>query len=225
MIRQTVIPIEHDDEHSLNQFYGDGNCVLVGELQALAAGSRNSGLIYMWGGAGSGKTHLLLGCCQFARLNDRRARYVNLQQRDTAILTEERLDLVCLDAIECIAGEQNREEQIFALYERCQAVKASMAVAGTAPLGSLEFSLPDLPSRLGRGGSYALADLTDREKQVAIQSRAKLRGMDVPDSVAEFMLSRYGRDVKSLFALLDRLDSESLQSQRRITIPFLKSLG
>ena len=133
--------------------------------------------------------------------------------------------MVCVDAIDCVAGKPDREEQVFALYEQCQAVSASMVVAGTAPLGSLEFSLPDLPSRLGRGGTYALAELSDREKQAAIQSRAKLRGMDVPDSVAEFMLSRYGRDMKTLFALLDRLDSESLKSQRRITIPFLKSLG
>ena len=219
MTRQTVIPIEHGDEHSLDQFYGENNRILIGELQALAAGTRESGLVYLWGGAGSGKTHLLLGCCQHARRFDRHARYINLRQNDVVNLGERAGDLVCVDAIECVAGERDREEQVFALYEHCQAVNASMAVAGAAPLGGLDFSLPDLPSRLGRGGSYSLADLSDREKQVAVQSRAKIRGMDVPDNVAEFMLSHYGRDMKSLFALLDRLDSESLKSQRRI--PFL----
>ena len=225
MTRQTVIPIEYDDEHSLSQFYGERNRVLIAELQDLAAGLRQSGLIYLWGGEGSGKTHLLLGCCQHARRHQRRARYINLRQSDVCDVQEGKEDIVCVDAIECIAGERNREEEVFALYEHCQAIKASMVIAGPAPLGNLEFSLPDLPSRLGRGGSYALADISDLEKQAAIQSRAKLRGMDVTDSVAEFMLSHYGRDMKSLFALLDRLDSESLKFQRRITIPFLKSLG
>ena len=42
--------------------------------------------------------------------------------------------------------------------------------------------------------------------------------------VARYILARYPRDLDSLFALLDKLDVASLAEQRRLTIPFLRSL-
>ena len=226
MTRQTVIPIAHDNEYSLEHFAGQGNQALINELRQIANADRDLPAIFLWGPSGCGKTHLLLGCCQYAGQEGRRSHYINLAQ-DSGVLELEAIksdELACVDGVENVPGDRVQEEWLFTLYEHCLSVGSGMVFAGQEPPSTLKFSLADLPSRLSRGGVFAVQRMNDGEKQSAIQARAKSRGMEIPDNVTGFILSRYGRDEKTLFALLDRLDSESLKSQRKITIPFLKTL-
>ncbi len=44
------------------------------------------------------------------------------------------------------------------------------------------------------------------------------------EETANYLLTRRKRDMASLYALLDRLDLESLKAQRRLTIPFVKTV-
>jgi DnaA family protein len=66
--------------------------------------------------------------------------------------------------------------------------------------------------------------LSDAQKLEAVQLRARHRGFEMPEDVARYILSRYPRDLVSLFDLLDRIDEASLAQQRRVTIPFLREL-
>ena len=54
--------------------------------------------------------------------------------------------------------------------------------------------------------------------------RAQERGFELPDETGRYLMSRYPRDLSSLFAVLDRLDQASLQAQRRLTVPFVKQV-
>ncbi len=58
----------------------------------------------------------------------------------------------------------------------------------------------------------------------ALQRRAQWRGFSLPDDTADYLLARVGRDTGSLFRLLDRLDRAALAAQRRLTIPFVRSV-
>jgi DnaA family protein len=66
--------------------------------------------------------------------------------------------------------------------------------------------------------------LSDAQKLEAVRLRAQHRGLEMPEDVARYILSRYPRDLRSLFDLLDRIDEASLAEQRRVTIPFLRHL-
>ena len=44
------------------------------------------------------------------------------------------------------------------------------------------------------------------------------------EKVARYVLHRYPRDAHSIFNLLERIDEASLVRQRRVTIPFLRTL-
>jgi DnaA family protein len=85
-------------------------------------------------------------------------------------------------------------------------------------------TLPDLTSRLGWGPVFQLATLSDRDKRAALQMRARRRGLELGNEVAEYLLRRYPRDMDSLFSLLNQLDRASLVAQRRLTIPFVREL-
>ena len=58
---------------------------------------------------------------------------------------------------------------------------------------------------------------------IAIQLHAKIRGFDLSDDTAKFLLRRVRRDVCSLVEVIKILDYESLAKKRKLTIPFIKS--
>jgi len=84
--------------------------------------------------------------------------------------------------------------------------------------------LRDLASRLAGGLVLTLQALTEPEQISALQLRAKLRGFDLPDETAAYMLRRLPRDMTSLYKRLDELDEASLVAQRRLTIPFVRGV-
>ena len=86
------------------------------------------------------------------------------------------------------------------------------------------FGLPDLASRLGWGASYVLKPMAEADIMAALAHRARGRGLELPLETAQFLLRRFPRDLPTLFALFDTLDSASLVEQRRLTVPFVKSV-
>jgi DnaA family protein len=69
-----------------------------------------------------------------------------------------------------------------------------------------------------------LQPLQESEQIAALQLRAQLRGLELPDETAHFMLRRLPRDMSHLYSFLDRLDQASLIAQRRLTVPFVKAV-
>ena len=176
--------------------------------------------------AAVGKTHLLQALCA-QRSATRSAAYVPL--REVAHLSDEMLSgygqfaLVCLDDAEAVAGTRAGSERCFA----CIRSWTSGAVAGRVRRGAAgraAVQLRDLASRLNGGLVLTLQPLDEQEQIAALQLRAQLRGFELPDETAQFLLRRLPRDMASLCAFLDELDEASLVAQRRLTVPFVKAV-
>ncbi len=137
----------------------------------------------------------------------------------------EHLALVCIDNIQCVAGNQRWEMAIFNLYNRIvETGRTRLLITGDRPPRQLNLQLPDLASRLDWGQIYKLQPLSDAEKLQALQLRAKLRGFELPEDVGHFLLKRLDREMRTLFAALNRLDHASIAAQRKLTIPFVKDI-
>ncbi len=54
--------------------------------------------------------------------------------------------------------------------------------------------------------------------------RARTRGVDLPEDVARWLQRLHARDMGTLYPLLDTLDSTALVAQRRLTLPFIRSV-
>lgn len=186
-------------------------------------------LLFLWGRAGTGKTHLLQAACRFAQeAADIRTAYVPLKavaHLSPAILEElENMALVCVDDVDRISGDSLWERALFQLCERSRASSNVLIFSASAGPSHLDMGLPDLTTRLGWGLVYQLRLLVDEERLAAIRLRAQNRGLDITEEVARYVLQRFPRDMHSLFELLERIDDASLASQRRITIPLIRSL-
>lgn len=227
MDQQLTLDVRLRDTCSLENFLPDSNRELVKIVQRIAEGDTDTRMLCVWGPEGSGKTHLLQAACR--RVHERENPAVYIPLRDHAQLSPEVLEglarcmLVCLDDIDAIAGSQEWERAIMVLYEEL-GESTVLVVAARNNAQSCGLVLADLATRLASGLAYSLAPLDDEGKLKAVKARAKARGLDLADEVGRYVLNRFPRDTHALFALLDRLDKGSLAEQRRITIPFIKSL-
>ena len=107
-----------------------------------------------------------------------------------------------------------------AINEARQSGGAVLA-AGNAPPAQLPLR-DDLKSRLAWGLVYQVKPLTDEERGVFLRSEAGRRGMQLPDEVVSYLMTRMRRDLRSLTAVLDRVDQVSLELKRPITLPLLR---
>lgn len=184
--------------------------------------------VYLWGGGGCGKTHLLQAACHEEASRGGSPAYLPLQDlaaADSAICQGlEHMSLVCLDDLQTVIGRPSWEEALFHLYNGVRENGGRMIVAADASPAALAVVLPDLRSRLMWGPVFALQPLDDAGKLAALQLRAQARGLDLGPEVGTYLLRRAPRDMHALFQLLERLDQASLAAQRRLTIPFVREL-
>jgi len=208
-------------------FVSAGNTELLGQLQRMAAGGPPCQL-YCWGAAGCGKTHLLQACCRNADDAGRSAAYLSL--RDNRELPPELLpgwenfQLVCLDDIDAVAGDEPWEEALFHFYNRLVDSGNQLLVSAALAPARLSIRLPDLASRLGAGLVYQLHALNDEQSLDAMRLRARERGFELPEETGRYLLRHVPRDLSALMTLLERLDTASLAAQRKLTVPFVKSV-
>ena len=184
--------------------------------------------IYLWGGRGSGKTHLLQAVCHLMNARARPLAFFPLGESakfSPEILEGmEQLPLVIIDDIDGVAGQGEWERGLFHLYNRVCERNGRLIMAGSHSPAAVGIELPDLRTRLAAGLVLQLRPLNDRDKAGALRLQARGRGMVMTEEVAGYLLRRCPRDMEALFALLDVLDQASLAAQRKLTVPFVKEV-
>jgi len=228
--RQLPLNVRLNDDATFDNFWvveGTPNAQALVALQSLARGGSPEYFVYLWGRSGAGLSHLLQAACHQSETSGLRSQYLplrELKEVDPVGLLEglEALDLLCLDDLSQVVGNPVWDEALFHLYNRLREAGNALLVSANCSPRDLTTGLADLQSRLAWGTVYRLEALDDREKQQALQWRARKRGMNMSDEVAEFILNRFSREPRELFDCLDRLDRLSLVEKRRMTLPFVR---
>ncbi len=221
-----ALPVGPDQRFEL--FVGHDWAVEV--LRSASKGARADASIgagvFVEGAEGSGKSHLLLAACREAHEAGRRARYLPVPAFAGALGSAldglEANDLVAVDGIDTVAASRADCEALFHLHNRLRDAGRTLVYASRLPAGDVAWALPDLRSRLGQGLRVSLDVLDDHGRREALRRRAARRGLELDDAVLDWLFRRVERDLKSLTALLDRLDRAALAAQRRLTVPFVR---
>ncbi|MGA2654499.1 MAG: DnaA regulatory inactivator Hda [Gammaproteobacteria bacterium] len=223
---QLALPLGLRDDATFNNFYEGVNTHCVNAVKMACLG-KDHPFIYLWGQSGAGRSHLLQAACHLATQNNRSCVYLPLRTPGLSVSIFhdlEHVNLVCIDDVEAIAKNKSWEEGLFHLYNRIRDNGQTLLIAGAHPPQRLGLELPDLVSRLAWGVVFQLHLLSDEDKFAALALRSKLRGLVLTEDVGQFLLRRCPRDMTQLFSILDTLDKASLQAQRKLTIPFVKSV-
>ncbi|MDA7086067.1 DnaA regulatory inactivator Hda [Pseudomonas sp. SA3-5] len=227
---QLPLGVRLRDDATFANYYPGANAAALGYVERLCeaeAGWAES-LIYLWGGAGVGRTHLLQAACLRFEQNGEPGVYLPLaelvEHGPNVLDNLEQFELVCLDDLDAVAGRSDWEEALFHLFNRLRDSGRRLLLAASSSPRELPVKLADLQSRLTLALVFQLQSLSDEDKLRALQLRASRRGLHLSDEVGRFILTRGERSMSALFELLERLDQASLQAQRRLTIPFLKEI-
>lgn len=221
MNKQLTLSISLRDDATFDNYFSGKNEAVIHNLQI-----QNEPYAFIFGESGTGKSHLLQAACHEAGQKELPVVYIPLIEEGLipAMLEGlENMSLIALDDVQEVIGNEDWEYALFNLYNRVREKGASMIVSSSLPLASLNIKLADLKSRLSWGPTFNLAALNDKEKQYALQQRAKNRGLELADDVAAYLLKRSPRDMNSLFALFEKLDKASMVEKRKLTIPFIKA--
>lgn len=214
------------DADRFDTFFSGQSQQAVTAVKAFAEGDAADHILYLHGPPGTGKTHLLRAAWRCHREQGRQAAYLPLG--DAFMLDPALIDgwgrqaLVCIDQVEYIAGFDAWERGLFQLLEEIKSNHGHVVAAGRHPPKSVGIRLPDLVSRLAWGPIFALSPLDDADLVALVRTRAKGRGLDMPESTAKYLMKRLERDPTQLVEFVADLDLASLEARRRLTIPFVR---
>ncbi len=219
-MKQIPLSMGPEPAMSFDNLLPGPNAAAVVHLASLAVGAPP---VYLWGAEGSGKTHLLHAATDRALAEGQRAVFLGADVPAPWSLPE-RCDRYAID--DCQRLDEAQQAAAFSVFVAAQANGAVVVAAGTVPPVDLAaFGLrEDLRTRLGWGHVFALAPLAEPDVRSAMRREADRRGTFLSDDVMDYLLTRHARDLKHLMALLDRLDTYSLSTQRPITVALLKRM-
>jgi DnaA-homolog protein len=196
-MKQMALDIGLAGPPTLAGFLAGPNETALRHLQLWAGSPTRSPVpTYLWGGAGSGKTHLLQAVEQSLREQGATAGWLSAATAEPPDF-QEHWAVVLLDDVHLYTAVQ----QHAALQLR-----------------------EDLRTRLGWGRVFQLQAMSEPERRSVLRQAADERGVFLSDEVMDFILTRFSRDLGSLMQLLDHLDGYALRTQRAITIPLIKSM-
>ena len=216
-MKQIPLAIGPEPARTFENFLPGTNGEALAHLLALAPGAPP---VYLWGPAGSGKTHLLHAFVERAAGRGQQASWFSAATPAPWTPSGER-DWLLVDDAHALDAEQ--QQAAFALFVDATTRGAGVVAAGSVPPVDLAVR-EDLRTRLGWGHVFALAPLGETEVRAALRREADRRGTFLSDEVMDYLLTRFARDLKHLMAQLDRLDAFALASKRAITVPLLKQM-
>lgn len=230
--KQLALSVQLPDDETFNSFQSITNDAVVGQLKQFIDTANNKkeqpNGFYLFGISGVGKSHLLHASCAYAAdlgLSSLCLSFSELKLLSVEVFEGlEQIDIICLDDLQLISGDDNWQKAVFDLFNRVTEQNKYLLITGDQSAQQLGLTLPDLVSRITWGLTEQLKPLNDNEKLIALQYRAHQRGLQLSDEVGNFLLSRLPRGMKSLLAALDKLDKASIREQRKVTIPFIKEI-
>jgi DnaA-homolog protein len=167
---------------------------------------------YLFGQAGSGKSHLL-HASNFP--------YIDAKQNPALIALPVDCSMLSVDNVQHLDAEG--QQILFATFNRLHAEGGYLLMAGEVSPKNLELR-EDLRTRIGYGLSYGLLALDDNDKLAALSQLAHDRQLHIGEDLIPYLIRHTPRDMGSLTTLLLALDRYSLEHQRAITLPLLRKL-
>jgi chromosomal replication initiator protein len=194
--------------------------------------------LFIHGGVGLGKTHLLQAVCQkvLEKYDDARILYLScdsfVNQFINAVETGEmnqfrhryrQVDVLVIDDIHFLAGHPRTQEEFFHTFNTLYHQHKQIILSADCPPSEI----PELEERLVSRFKWGLVTLIDRpcyETRVAIlQKKARMRGLALPDDVICYIAARIENNTRELEGAITKLQGMSLLNENRIDLELAKS--
>ena len=235
-------PVEPLDEARLNPKYtfdtfviGAGNRFACAAAQAVAeTPARSYNPLFVYGGSGLGKTHLLHAIGNYARsyYPQLRVLYVNSEEftndfinsirDDQAASFQKRyrdnVDVLLIDDVQFLQGKEQTQEEFFHTFNALHNAGKQIVLTSDQPPKMLSGLEDRMRSRFEWG---LTTDVTppDLETRIAIlRKKADADRMQMPDEVLSLIASRVPSNIRELEGALIRVTAYASVSKQPVTL-------
>jgi chromosomal replication initiator protein len=208
-------------------------------LRVAEAPSKAYNPLFIYGGVGLGKTHLMQAIGHKVYQQDRRVRLsyvttekftndvINAIRYDRTLALREKyrgVDVLLVDDIQSLRGKEATQEEFFHTFNALYDAQKQIVISSDR----LPKEIPDIHDRLTSRFSWGLVvdiqppDLETRE--VILKKKAEREGFDLPDDVARFIAQSIKSNIRDLESSLTRLIAFNSLRKEPVTIDLAKEV-
>ena len=195
--------------------------------------------LFLYGGVGLGKTHLMHAIAWHVRMNAPRRKVIYLSAekfmyqfiralrfRSTIDFKEQfrSVDLLMIDDVQFIAGKESTQEEFFHTFNALVDQNRQIVITADKSPSDLAGLEERMRSRLGWGLAADIHPTTYELRLGILQSKAEQSGLRLPQKIMEFLAHKIVSNVRELEGALNRITAQMQLMGRDITLESAQEL-
>ena len=198
--------------------------------------------LFIYGGAGLGKTHLMHSIAHFIIDHDENSKvlYVTseeftnelietIRNGNNSAMTKFRekyrnIDVLLVDDIQFIIGKESTQEEFFHTFNALHSAKKQIIISSDKPPKDMEILEDRIRSRFEWG---LLADISspDYETRVAIlRKKEEMDGYNLDDSIIEYIAKNIKSNIRELEGSLNKIIAYANLEKREVTMELAETV-
>ena len=190
--------------------------------------------LFIYGGVGLGKTHLMQAIAHFIITNDptRKVLYVTSEtftnelidsvknQKNSEFRKKYRnIDVLLIDDIQFIIGKESTQEEFFHTFNALYQDSKQIVISSDRPPKEMETLTERLRTRFEMGLPVDIQIPTYETKRAILKKKVELGGYNIPDDVQDYVATHIKSSIRELEGALTKLSSAASDVYKRQVYP------
>lgn len=192
--------------------------------------------LFVYGGTGLGKTHLLHAIAHRLRARDPRVRitYVSAEEFTNQVIKSiqhkemdafraryrSRCDVLLVDDVHVLAGKERTQEEFFYTFNALHAAQKQIVLTSDRTPSEIQHLEDRLRSRFQWGLITDIKPPQFETRVAILQAKAERDGVELPEKVAYYLAGLVQANVRELEGALIRLSAYASIQRRPLTVEF-----
>ena len=176
--------------------------------------------LFIWGGVGLGKTHLMHAIAHHVEnsLQNPRTLYVSSEKFTNDMITSIRnkttedfrahyrnLDILLIDDIQFIGDKEGTQEEFFHTFNSLHVAKKQVVISSDRPPKEIKGVEERLVSRFEWGLVTDIQQPDFETRMAILQKKAEMKGYEIPEDVILFLAQNISSNIRELEGALNRV--------------------